>query len=178
MSLDPLRCTNYLPGGLTLEQADKSREMLCMCRKAGGGGGGGGGRSSMVYVGLRSGVVQAFDCSERRFTAQCDTTGGVGTLVGVAKYERYRLHPHSLTHSLLLTHSSLTPPHSLLLTHSSSLTPPHSLLLTHSSSLTHSSLTPHSLTPPHSLLLTHSSSLTPHSLLLTHSLLAPSSGPW
>ena len=81
MSLDPLRCTNYLPGGLSLTQTDKSREMLCMSREMEG--------KKMLYVGLRSGVVQVFDCLERRFTMECDTTGGVGTLVGVAKQNRW-----------------------------------------------------------------------------------------
>ena len=80
VSLDPLRCTNYLPGGLALAQTDKSCEMLCMCREFR--------NESMAYVGLRSGVVQAFDCAERRFAAECDVTAGVGTLVGVAKQEQ------------------------------------------------------------------------------------------
>lgn len=78
--LDPLRYTNYLPGGTPLAQTDKSREMLCMCREAD--------NDSIVYVGLRSGVVQAFDCSERQFTMECDITAGRGTLVGLAKHER------------------------------------------------------------------------------------------
>lgn len=80
VSLDPLCCTNYLPGGLSLAQTDKSREMLCMCRESD--------NERIVYVGLRSGVVQAFDCSERRFTMECDTTAGVGMLVCVAKHEK------------------------------------------------------------------------------------------
>lgn len=54
--------------------------MLCMCREASD--------DSVVYVGLRSGAVQAFDCSERRFTVECDVTAGVGTLVGVAKHDK------------------------------------------------------------------------------------------
>lgn len=80
MRLDPLQCTNYLPGGLALAQTDKSREMLCMCREASD--------DNVVYVGLRSGAVQAFDCSERRFTVECDITAGVGTLVGLAKHDK------------------------------------------------------------------------------------------
>ena len=82
VSLEPLRCTNYLPGGLSLTQTDKSREMLCMCREQGSSEG-------TLYVGLRNGVVQEFDCRERRFTVECDTTTGVGTLVGVAKHNRH-----------------------------------------------------------------------------------------
>ena len=54
--------------------------MLCMCREFR--------NESMAYIGLRSGVVQAFDCAERQFTAECDVTAGVGTLVGVAKQEQ------------------------------------------------------------------------------------------
>lgn len=80
MRFTPLCCTNYLPGGLSLTQADKSREMLCMSREIED--------ERTVYVGLRSGVVQAFDCTERRFTLECDTTGGAETLVGVAKQNR------------------------------------------------------------------------------------------
>ena len=60
--------------------------MLCMCR-------GTDDERSTVYVGLRSGVVQAFDCMERRFTVEYDATGGVGTLVGVAKHKRYTEYP-------------------------------------------------------------------------------------
>ena len=81
VSLDPLRCTNYLPGGLSLSQADKSREILCMCRERDGD-------RRTVYAGLRRGLVQAFDTSERRFTVECDVTGGLETLVGVAKHGR------------------------------------------------------------------------------------------
>lgn len=55
--------------------------MLCMSGESGS--------ERTLYVGLRSGVVQVFDCGERRFTMECDTTGGVGTLVGVAKQNRY-----------------------------------------------------------------------------------------
>lgn len=81
--MDPLQCTNYLPGGTALAQTDKSREMLCMCREAN--------NESLVYVGLRRGVVQAFDCSERQFTMECDITAGMGTLVGLAKHERWEV---------------------------------------------------------------------------------------
>ena len=76
MNLDALSCTNYLPGGLTLSQTDKSHEMVCMCRE-----------KETLYVGLRRGAVQAFDCQQRQFTMECDVTGGAGTLVGVAKHE-------------------------------------------------------------------------------------------
>ena len=54
--------------------------MLCMCREFND--------ESVLYVGLRSGVVQAFSSSERRFTMECDVTGGIGTLVGLDKHER------------------------------------------------------------------------------------------
>ena len=77
VTLEPLRCTNYLPGGLTLSQTDKTQEILCMCREA-----------ESLYVGLRRGVVQAFDCQQKRFTMECDVTSGSGTLVGVAKHDR------------------------------------------------------------------------------------------
>ena len=66
-----------MPGGLALSQTDKSREMLRMCREADGRDG--------IYVALRSGVVQAFSCAQRQFTAECDVTGGEGTLVGVGR---------------------------------------------------------------------------------------------
>ena len=82
MGLDPLKCTNYLPGGLSLSQTDKSREVLCMCR------GGELERDHVVYAGLRNGTVQSFDCKERQFVAECDVTQGKGRLVGVAKQER------------------------------------------------------------------------------------------
>ena len=42
----------------------------------------------MLYVGLRRGVVQAFDCQMKRFTLECDVTSGLGTLVGVAKHDQ------------------------------------------------------------------------------------------
>ena len=77
VSLDPLRCTNYLPGGLSLSHTDKSHEMLCVWRER-----------ETLYLGLKRGVVQAFDCLQRRFTMECDVTAGSGTLVGVAKHDR------------------------------------------------------------------------------------------
>ena len=77
VTLDPLRCTNYLPGGLSVSQTDKNHEMLCMCRQR-----------ETLYVGLRRGVVQAFDSQLKRFTLECDVTSGVGTLVGVARHDQ------------------------------------------------------------------------------------------
>ena len=46
------------------------------------------GNEHMVYAGLRNGTIQSFNCSERRFTAECDVTAEKGILVGVAKQER------------------------------------------------------------------------------------------
>ena len=41
-----------------------------------------------VYVGLRNGVVQVFDCQRNYFTAECDLTGGNGHFVGLSKHEK------------------------------------------------------------------------------------------
>ena len=75
-----LLCTDYLPGGVTLSQMNKQHEMLRICRGSGG--------DKDLYVALRSGVVQVFSCSHKKFMAEYNVAGGEGTLVGVGKHGR------------------------------------------------------------------------------------------
>ena len=94
--------------------------MLCMCREFND--------ESVFYVGLRSGVVQAFSSSERQFTMECDVTGGMGTLVGLGKHERSWLTnsclPVCVTYLCLLSLFLPSPLSPLTLSHLPSSVPP------------------------------------------------------
>ena len=75
------KSTSYLPGCMTLSEADRMREVCAMCWEHGS--------ESLLYCGLRSGRVQQFSCRERVFVAECDCSTDGGVFVGLGRHDRY-----------------------------------------------------------------------------------------
>ena len=75
------KSTSYLPGGATLSEADRTREVCAMCWEHGS--------ESLLYCGLRSGTVQRFSCREREFLAECDCSTDGGVFVGLRRHDRF-----------------------------------------------------------------------------------------
>ena len=83
VSLSSCKSTSYIPGSISLSEADKTREVCAMCWENGS-------RSTALYCGLRNGRVQRFSCRDRVFVAEsdCSVKGG-GVFVGLGRHDRY-----------------------------------------------------------------------------------------
>ena len=74
------KSTSYLPGSMTLSDAERTREVCAMCWEHGS--------RSTLYCGLRNGMVQRFSCSDRVFEAECDCSVDGGVFVGLGRHDR------------------------------------------------------------------------------------------